>query len=589
MRRIAVAVSVAVAVALASSAYARQDGMKQDPPKDPAPSGQDPKPADPKPEDPKPQDPPTTVDPATVKQDTAKITGIVETWYKILQEKAENRVDQIGYAHERISKAGPTKYAYFFEADMDYTPPGESGIEVEHVSLQVTFVLEDDFDPVDGRLNYSYGAKSLTVEVRTSPDRRFLEFKTSEGGSAAMELDPTETFLLFDGITIFRMRQRGELAKAGEVKTSIPAGDGGEFGSVLGVVSKGEVREYLGKKDTFVNPLSLRSEFLDAGSDYVVDRYGRVVERKGLLIAGITSDDVLKGIRMLVASDSKDAKGETTGLSARGRRDPFYKLGVLTPVAKKKTPTGKGVQRDPDEPKIVQQEDAPKEIERLAGLIKDMRGQMAAGNEDLAGKTYQKFLRGYKNLRDLVLGNPQQLAQLDALKFDAEKIYGGADKLLGQADAMLQAIQAYLDALDRESIEKRIKDMEKFRERLEFFNEDERRAKLEEKIRAAGKKRDQCLARIELEMKKIELTGVVISSEVVRERLRLDLTVAGAHVAIDEPVRFTRSVAYAVINNEYYREGDTVKTEGVRVDKINRQSIEVSYKDEVREVNLKKK
>ncbi len=126
------------------------------------------------------------------------------------------------------------------------------------------------------------------------------------------------------------------------------------------------------------------------------------------------------------------------------------------------------------------------------------------------------------------------------------------------------------------------------RDRLELYNEDERRAKLEEKIREGGKSREKCVARLELAKKRIDLTGVVVSNETVVETLKLDFSIGGARVTIDEPVRVNRSVAYALINGDLYREGDTVRIEGVRVDRIDLQSIEISYKDEVRYQGLRK-
>ncbi len=568
MRKTAGSLALLLSVALASSAFS------QDPPK---------------PQDPPKQDPPptTTPDPKDVKQETTKITGIVETWYKLLQEKDATKIDQIGYAHERISKAGPTKYAYFFEADGEYVPPGESGIETEHISIQVTGQLEEDFDPTQLKINYTYGAKTLSIELNSAPDKRFVEIKTADGVAVQLELDPQDSYLLFDAISLFRMRQRGELAKNGEVKTNIPPLEGVDYGVVSATVSKGEVREFLGKKDTWVTPVHLTADGVDLPGDYSIDRYGRALERKGIIIAGMSEANSLKGIRMAAAVNQLEAKGEATGLSPRGRRDPFYKLGVLIPVRKGPVVKGPGIKKDPEPPPFVPGEEV-KEIERLAGVIKELRTAVVNNNEVEARKKYDSFLRGYKNLRDLVLGNPQQLSQLDQLKFEAEKHYGGAEKLLAEAETRRQAILAYLDALALDEIDKRIKEMERMRDRLEFYNEDERRAKLEEKIRDGVLNRGKCVARIELAKKKIDLTGVVVSTETVLETLKLDFSIGGARVSVDEPVRVNKSVAYAVINGELYREGDTIKVEGVRVDRIDLQSIEISYKEEVRYVGLRK-
>jgi hypothetical protein len=577
MRRTAGSVALLLSAVIATSAFGRQDPPKTDPKQDPPKT------------DPTTQPPDKPIDPTTVKQDTAKITGIVETWYRLLQEREDKKVDQIGYAHERISKAGPTKYAYFFEMDCEYIPPGQSGIETEHISMQITGQLEDDFDPTQLRVNYSYGAKTVTIELNSAPDKRFLEFKTGDGTQGSLELDPQDTFLIFDAITLYRLRQRGDLVKPGDVKTTVPSADGGDLLNVVATVSKGEVRPFLGKNDTFATPVRLVAEGSERPGEYVVDRYGRILERSGIILAGLNEDIAPRGIRMVAALDKKDASGDAGGLSPHGRRDPFYKLGVLTPLAKVKPKvTGKTGEKT-DDIKPVTAGGEPQELDRLTQVIKDLRNHVASNNDKEARKSYDKFLRGYKNLRDLVLGNPQQLSQLDALKFDAEKIYGGAELLLGRADAMLQAIQGYLDALSLDDIDKRIKEMERFREALELFNEDERRQTLEKKIREAGKKREQCVARRELAAKRVELTGVVVSSETVRERVKLDVSILGAHVAISEPVRFLRTVSFAVINDEYYREGDTMRGEGVRVDKILLQSIEVSYKGEIREVTMKKK
>ena len=581
-------VSIAV-LAAASFAFALQDPPKTDDKKQDPPTSEPPK-QDP-PVDPAKQDPP--VDPMSLKQDPAKIGGTVETWYKVTQERAisqnQMQLEAIGYAHERIYKSGPSKYGYFFETDFDYLPPGEGAVDVEHVNIQVTGELEEDFDPIKLKVNCSYGTRTTFIELRSSSEKRYIEFRTSDGVQAPIEIDLTESLMLFDGISIFRLRQKGLLTKTGDVKISALNGAGAEPVEVTVIAGKPEAREFLGKKDTLVTPLKLSSETF--AGDYLVDRYGRVLERKGFLLMGATEVMELKGLKITVSPDSKDAKGENSGLSQRGRRDPFHKMGVMTPV--KGTGRGtKGPLKPGDTgPVIPKEEQLPQEIAKVEELIKSLRRAMAENNDPEAKKLYNRFLQNYKLLREMeqVQANATWVTTLDSQKAEAEKIYGGADKLLAQADAIIDQIATYLEALALEKIDESIKTMEKFRDRLELFNESERQLVLEKKIRDAGLRRAQCIARRELRDKKIVLTGVVLASESVRDDLRLDLWIGGVNVKVDEPVRVHRSISYAVVNDEYYREGDVVKGEGVRVDKIYRQGIAISYKDEVLEVPLRKR
>jgi hypothetical protein len=581
-------VSIAV-LAAASLAFAFQDPPKQDPPTTEPPKT-DPAKQDP-PVDPAKQDP-TPVDPSTLKQDPVKITGTVETWYKVTQERQisqnQSQLEQIGYAHERIYKSGPSKYGYFFETDFDYLPPGEGAVDVEHVNIQVTGELEEDFDPFKLKVNCSYGTRTTFIEVRSSSDKRYVEFRTSEGVQSPIEVDPSDSLMLFDGITLFRLRQKGLLSKT-DVKVAALSGAGAEPVEVSVIAGKAEVRDFLGKKDTLVHPVKLSSDLF--GGEYAIDRYGRVLERKGFLLMGANEVMELKGLKITASPDSKDAKGENSGLSQRGRRDPFYKMGVMTPV--KGTRTGpRGPLKPGDQgPVIPKEEQLPQEIAKVEELIKALRKAMAENNEPEAKKLYFKFLQNYKLLREMeqVQANPNWVTTLDSQKAEAEKIYGGADKLLAQADAILDQIAGYLEALALEKIEASIKQMEKFRDSLELYNETERQLTLEKKIRDAGARKAQCVARRELRDKKIVLTGVVLANESVRDDLKLDLWIGGVNVKCDEPVRVQRSVSYAVVNDEYYREGDVVKGEGVRVDKIYRQGIAISYKDEVLEVPLRKR
>jgi hypothetical protein len=569
-------VSAGVALSLlAAAAGVAAFGRPQDPP--PAGEKKQDRPATGE----KKQDPPPSPD--KLKQDAAEITGTIETWYRVIQD-AEPR----GYAHETITKVSLVKYQYLFEIDFDYLPKteGNEAVEQQHISMQVTASLREDFEPTSLVARFSGIGAGFDLQLQTSSDRRYLDLRLGDGGTVSVEIDLASSVLIFEPLTLYRMRQRKDLDKPGARRVN-SVRQNGDMAQVAFNVDSAVVREFMGKKDTLVTPVRLVGEA--GANEYLVDRYGRVLERRGFY--------QLSGVRMVATKDADEARGGVGALSARGRRDPFNKFLVLTPIAKVTGPGGEAGPRKLDTPIEIQADKVDETMAQAEGLVRDLVDYVAEGaaKEKEARDTYQKFLRVYEALRPMVIKNAQKLTQLDQLKAQAEKHYRGAEKLLEDAARLLLDIDTQLDALAGagqdaalKAIEEKIKQMQIFKGRREFINEDDKLGRLLDLIRQAEKKQQQAVARVELSKKRVDLTGVVLSQQIVRDSVKVDLNLLGSRILIEEPAQVLVNDAYAVINEKYYREGDVVEGEGVKVEKIFRQAITISYKEEVREVPLKK-
>lgn len=575
MSRLAVSLAVAAAAAYAGLlAYAAQDGAKP-PAATPTPTAS-------------PAATPAVTPTKTPEvapnierapKEPVPITSLVETWYAV-QQDGEYR----GFAHETIAPAPGNKYSYFFECDFDYLLKDPTAVETPHVSMQVNATLEEDFDPVFFKMTRALGDESYEININSTEEKRLVDIRVGESQPIFFEFEPADSHMYFHNITLYKLRHGGGLNRDRR-KVSRPSGIGTEIELVEAIIGKAEFKESLGRKYVVSNLVRFQ-ERAGVTPEFYVDRYGRILERRGFYS--------LPNVKMIAVVNPDEARGSGAGPSARGRRDPFKKQltslggtsgrGAGTPIGPTDTD---GTQTGPELPPVTP-DTVQVAMDNAGALIARLREHVAKREESEAGKVYQEFLGYYAQLRPMVISDPNKLGPLDKLKFDAEETYEGCERLLRTADTTLATIDDLLSALDVDGIKKRIEEMKKLKNRREFINEDVRLGKLIERIRSAEKKRDQASARQELARKRIDLTGVVLSTEVIRETIRLDLTFGGARLLIAEPVQLKKSMSYAVINDEYYREGDTVKGEDVRVDKIFRQAVQISYKEEIREVPIKK-
>ncbi|MBV8880218.1 MAG: hypothetical protein JO332_09660 [Planctomycetaceae bacterium] len=100
---------------------------------------------------------------------------------------------------------------------------------------------------------------------------------------------------------------------------------------------------------------------------------------------------------------------------------------------------------------------------------------------------------------------------------------------------------------------------------------------------------NKCKTRIELSRKKLVLTGTLLHEDVQVLPVDVSINAFGHVVGGIQDVRFTKPNRIAVINDKMYRVGDVVEGEGVRVEKIWAFGIQVSLREETRDVGIRQK
>ncbi len=87
--------------------------------------------------------------------------------------------------------------------------------------------------------------------------------------------------------------------------------------------------------------------------------------------------------------------------------------------------------------------------------------------------------------------------------------------------------------------------------------------------------------------KKLVLTGTLLHEDVQVLPIDVSVSVVGHQVGGIQDVRFTKPNRIAVINEKMYRVGDVIEGEGVRVEKIWAFGIQVSLREETRDVGIR--
>jgi hypothetical protein len=85
------------------------------------------------------------------------------------------------------------------------------------------------------------------------------------------------------------------------------------------------------------------------------------------------------------------------------------------------------------------------------------------------------------------------------------------------------------------------------------------------------------------------LTGTMLHEDVQLLPVEAGVSAFGVPVGGVQDVRFTKLNRIAVINEKMYRVGDVVEGEGVRVEKIWAFGVQVSLREEVRDVGIRQK
>jgi hypothetical protein len=524
-------------------------------------------------------------DPAAA-EDRVPIPASIETWYRLDQNK-----EQIGWLHEKLTTTTMRNYRYEYMVFSEYQYTAVNAANEELVfSISETLVakLEEDFDIYELDYTQIYSGTPLVVTLRTyaETEERVVKFdiKTEPPTSREFKFLISDTIHLYLNPMLYRLRQTGALAQPTRLRERVLHPGLEDPISVSYTASALTQKNVLGKD---VKVSEVRIEGWDRGalaplSHIWVDKYGRIVE----------AESADKSITMMMMATENEAVGKRKGITQRNRKDPFSKAQALEPVV---TPgsgsgrpgTGPIGPRIPPEPKVTKDK-FDVTLKESQALVLKLQDEMARGLTEEARATYLKVLMNYKGLYTIPDIDHVKRTEVDKLKEDAERLYGGVKKLKDTIQIKVDRINDLYLNDNLEGIDREIAELEAMKLAPELYRSEDGTAELEAAIRASKAKRAQTLARIELGRKTLVLTGTMTATEVVQEVVKLDLYVAGARVAISQPVSVKRMVTWAVVNDDAYREGEVVQREGVKIVKIHRHAVEVEYKGEVRQVVLRK-
>jgi hypothetical protein len=527
--------------------------------------------------------------PGAGQEDRVPIPAQIDSWYRVDQDK-----DPRGYFHEQLTTTTMRnyRYDYFVESEYEHTRKAANGDEEYiQISEHLTAQLEEDFDIFQMEYTLVVNGNRTIINLTTASETDERVVKYSLPGEK--DTDPTKSreykFLVTEPIhlylnpMLYKLRQLGSLAQPTRAREKVLITNQDDPVSVSYYTEPMTSKEFFGKPTRFT---AVKIEGWDRGdmaplSKFSIDRYGRILEAS-------TSDGSITFTLVKEAREAKKADRST--LSPKGRRDPFAKGGAMTAKGDLKDKPGGAAGPGGKTPKVqpITQEKFDATYAETQSLVQQLQDLVAKGLEEEALVVYRKIATNYKGLYPLAQGDIVKRTNVEKVREDAERTYPGVEKQLNTALAKLDRINDLYNADNLEGIEKEIKELMAMRDLPEFFRSEDGQARLESAIRAADTKRNQCQARIELSKKSVVLSGTASSVDVVEEIVKLDVLIAGARIALAEPVKVSRMVTWAVINDEMYREGDIVSREGVKIIKIHRHAVEIEYKGEVRQVGLKK-
>jgi hypothetical protein len=532
-----------------------------------------------------PATPATPVAAPTQQQDRIDIGNALDSWYRIYQKDMV-----VGFSHEILTRArpgNPYRYSYNADSEMELMAPDpkDPKKEIAHVeSVHVDSTqLDDTYAPLSMERKDNRDGAEVTskvvgddsgkrIEVVVGSDRKTYPVSTEE------ELHYSR-FLMF-----ISLRQNGKLSKPGTQRALLlepRADDQSPISEVQLEVHEVVKKEYLGKKDVSVTrvtylkppPSPTRDgELLEA----FIDKFGRVVE-----------ETTRGGVRRVLVKDESEALGQNERVRQGGRRDPFRKdlAMYVDPNAPKTGVDQKGPPVDPSN--IVEV------LKKIESLIEELKKAKEEKREDEGNKIYTSLIEIFSLMRQNKDGakpiQPVEQARLKALQDMTEEIWGGLDRLMRTLRTTYVAVT---EAFNRDDCDAMAKGIEDLKKAVQTKKELEDTPQLSQVLKWIGELEplvNKCRTRIELGRKKIVLTGTLLHEDVQMLPVEAAVMAFGVQIGGLQDVRFTKLNRIAVINEKMYRIGDVVEGEGVRVEKIWAFGVQVSLREEVRDVGIRQK
>lgn len=475
------------------------------------------------------------------------------SWYAVFKGDA-----QVGYLHESLDWAAPPdRYAYLLEAEFEIS--SEDGDLYRSLRLEAR--LDRAFRPRTGE-----GLLGIDRErTRLSISGGRIRWKDHAAG-----LDDRPAFV---PLLLYRMRHAGRLARPGLHRTRMfdPREPEAPFVDVTLDVGRTTGRDCMGRTATltrvrFVSPppsTCPEDELVEAW----VDRYGRIAE-------AFTRG----GLRAVLVRTRHEAMEPLRFLTRGWRRDPFAKEPAMR------------ANREVQETSLplVPAENLPSMLRMSRKDLDVLAGHVRARRLEDARRMSDRLLAAIGQMRASATAerNPALLAEVDEFRDALEEVWPIA------ARARDEANRDWIEVLESE----RRDDCTRMAAALERLKRHARSPALAHRpeaedvagwIRDAGSRLERCRIRADLAAKPLHVSATAIREE--PRTARFDPSVG--IVRLDDPVRvrYTETVAEAVINGETYRVGDVVEGQDVVVERIRAHGIRVSYRGEIREVPLGRK
>jgi hypothetical protein len=519
--------------------------------------------------------------PAAGQQDKIDIGGTLDSWYKILQK------DQlVGYAHEYLRRApagGNYRYSYTADAEVELVVPDAKDPKKEAIRTESTRVqqcqLDDTYAPLSlERTDIRDESTLVSKVINDDSGRRIAMTVGTEQKNFPVSPDEEVHYSRF--LMFISLRQNGKLAKPGTQRALLFEPRPEDPSPIVEVnleVHEMQKRAYFDKKEvsvtkvTYLKPppaANRDAELLEA----YVDKFGRIVE-----------ESTRGGVHRIIVKDETEAVGQNERVRHGGRRDPFRKDLAMAPAAA--PPSGDaGTKVPPVDPKNI-----AKSLKEIEAQIEELRKAKEEKRDDEGQKLYDRLILYFATIRQTAGATitPDEQARLEVLRQQVEEIWGGLARLMKQLRGVYVQVTDAFNKDDCASMEKGIEDLKKAVATRKELEETQEMTQVLKWIGELEPLVQKCKTRIELSRKKLVLTGTMLHEDVQVLPVDVSVSVAGVLVGGVMDVKFTKPNRIAVINEKMYRVGDVVEGEGVRVEKIWAFGIQVSLREETRDVGIR--
>lgn len=516
-------------------------------------------------------------------QDKIDIGGVLDSWYKIYQGS-----QVAGYSHEVLTRArpgNPFRYTYASDSEVELTVPDPKDPKKTTTRTESSRIenaqLDDTYSPITMTRRDNKEETVFEAKVITDDTKRIDMVIGAGPDHKSFPVSPDEEVHFSRFLMFISLRQNGKLAKPGTQRALLfePRGDDSSPISEIQIeVHEMVKRAYFEKKEVSVTKVSYLkpppapnrdAELMEA----YIDKFGRIVE-----------ETTRGGVRRVIVKDETDAVGQNERVRPGGRRDPFRKdLGGATAGAK-------GDEKDlrPE----VDPKNIAKALKEIEGLIEELKKAKDEKREDEGQKIYDRLIAYFATIRQIAAGStpgltPIELARVDALRAQTEEVWGGLERLMKQLRGIYVQVTDAFNRDDCGMMEKGIEDLKKaLRERKEL-DDTPQMAQVLKWVGELEPLVNKCKTRIELSKKKLVLTGTILHEDVQVMPVDVSVSIGGHLMGGVQDVKFTKPNRIAVINEKMYRVGDVVEGEGVRVEKIWAFGIQVSLREETRDVGIR--